>query len=167
MLTSLALAALTSLLVQFLLVALVSTLRPAANVYVSIIIVSVVTAPFAYAADAAQVGGALGRDGRVFMALIHMALGGFLFHFMTLPDRSVTLRILVELLLAPGQVLSTDALRERYGIDAMITSRLRQLSSARFIDMSGDGHINLTGKGITFGRFITAGRALFGIASAN
>ena len=96
MLTSLALAALTSLLVQFLLVALVSTLRPAANVYVSIIIVSVVTAPFAYAADAAQVGGALGRDGRVFMALIHMALGGFLFHFMTLPDRSVTLRILVE-----------------------------------------------------------------------
>ncbi len=51
-------------------------------------------------------GQALALDGRAFLVLIHLALGGFLFHFMTLPDRSVTLRILVELLLAPGQALS-------------------------------------------------------------
>ena len=35
----------------------------------------------------------------------------------TLPDRSVTLRILVEILLAPGEALSTAALGERYGVE--------------------------------------------------
>src|SRR4029450_12116940 len=106
-------------------------------------------------------------DVRVYFVLIHLALGGFLFHFMTLPDRSVTLRILVEVLLAPGQALSTRALSSRYGVKTMITSRLEQLSAARFIEISSDRRIRLTGKGLSFGRFVTAGRKLFGIASAN
>ena len=56
------------------------------------------TAPLAVLADQLLLGQALRRDGTVFLVLMHLALGGFLFHFMTLPDRSVTLRILVELL---------------------------------------------------------------------
>ena len=40
-------------------------------------------------------------------------------------------------------------------------------AAARFIEISGDRRIALTGKGRSFGRFVTAGRRLFGIASAN
>jgi hypothetical protein len=49
----------------------------------------------------------------------------------------------------------------------MIASRLEQLSAARFIEISSDRRIALTRKGLSFGRFVTAGRRLFGIASAN
>ena len=167
MLTNLAFAALVFLALQAILVAIVSALRPRANIYVTIVIVSLVTAPLAFAADRTLLGQMLGPDGRLYLVLIHLALGGFLFHFMTLPDRSVTLRILVEVLLAPGQALSTRALSSRYGVKTMIISRLEQLSAARFIEISGDRRITLTSKGRSFGRFVTAGRKLFGIASAN
>ena len=167
MLMSLVIAAVALLSLQVLLVAIVGARRPTGNVYITIIIVSVATVPVAFASDRLLLGQALGRDGRVFMVLTNLALGGFLFHFMTLPDRSVTLRILVELLLAPGQALSAEALRRRYSVKSMIASRLDQLSSARFIDISADGRIALTSKGLWFGRFVTAGRTLFGIASAN
>ena len=42
-----------------------------------------------------------------------------------------------------------------------------QLSAGRFIAIDADGRIALTRKGVWFGRFVTAGRQLFGIASAN
>ena len=171
MLTSLSLAVLVLLALQVVLVALVSAIRPKANIYVTIVLVSVLTAPLALLYGTHHLGqplGApLGPDGRLYLVLIHLTLGGFLFHFMTLPDRSVTLRILVEVLLAPGQSLSTAALSSRYGVKTMITSRLEQLSAARFIEISSDGRISLTSKGLSFGRFVTAGRKLFGIASAN
>jgi len=99
--------------------------------------------------------------------LMHFALGGFLFHFMTLPDRSVTLRILVEVLLAPGQALSLAALTERYGVKTMIGSRLDQLSAGGFIEILDDRRIRLTRKGLRFGRFVSRGRTLFDIESAN
>lgn len=167
MFTNLVFAAAALLSLQVLLVALVRAVRPAGNVYVTIVVVSLVTALLAPALAGVLLEQPLGRDGRSFLVVIHLALGGFLFHFMTLPDRSVTLRILVELLLAPGQALSTEALRHRYGVGTMITSRLEQLSAAGFIEISTDGRIGLTGKGLWFGRMVTAGRALFGIASAN
>jgi hypothetical protein len=44
---------------------------------------------------------------------------------------------------------------------------LQQLSAARFVETSSDRRIALTSKGLSFGRFVTAGRTLFGIASAN
>ena len=66
----------------------------------------------------------------MFLVLIHLALGGFLFHFMTLPDRSVTLRILVELLLAPGQALSCRRSAAGTACETMIASRLEQLPTA-------------------------------------
>ena len=51
--------------------------------------------------------------------------------------------------------------------DGQHWTTLEQLSAARFIEISGDRRIALTGKGRAFGRFVTAGRKLFGIASAN
>jgi hypothetical protein len=167
MLTTLAVAVLVLLALQVVLVAIVSAVRPRGNIYVTIVIVSLVTAPLALVYGTHHLGQPLGPDGRLYFVLIHLAIGGFLFHFMTLPDRSVTLRILVEVLLAPGQALSTEDLSSRYGVKIMITSRLAQLSAARFIEISSDRRIALTSKGLAFGRFVTAGRRLFGIDSAN
>src|SRR6267154_1242424 len=107
MLTSLGLAVLVLLALQAVLVALVSAIRPKANIYVTIVLVSVLTAP---------------------LALLYGT---------------------------------------QHGGKTMITSRLEQLSAGRFVDISGDRRIVLTGKGRAFGRFVTAGRKLFGIASAN
>ncbi len=119
MLTVLAVAALAFLSLQTVLVAALSALRPTANIYVTIVIVSLVTAPVAFLSDRTLLGQALGRDGRWFLVVTHLALGGFLFHFMTLPDRSVTLRILVEVLRAPGQALSAKELSRRYGVKTL------------------------------------------------
>src|SRR4029077_488239 len=93
---------------QAVLVAIVAGVRSRGNIYVTIIAVALATAPVAAFADRLLFGRPLDPDGRIFLALTDLALGGFLFHFMTLPDRSVTLRILVELLLAPGRTLSLD-----------------------------------------------------------
>ena len=164
---TLALAALTLLALQVVLVAVARALRFTSNIYLTIILVSLLTAPAAFASDTVLLGHALGRDGKLFMALTNLALGGFLFHFMTLPDRSVTLRILAELLIAPGQALSVEALRQQYSLRRMITSRLEQLTAAGFIEIGADQDIRLTAKGRWFGRFVTSGRKLFGIASAN
>jgi len=164
---TLAVASAVLLAMQAIVVALVSWVRPRGNIYVTIILVSILTAPLGLLVGTHHLGEPLGSDGRLYWVLTHLALGGFLFHFMTLPDRSVTLRILVEVLLAPGQALSTQALGSRYGVKTMITSRLEQLSAGGFLAITPDRRITLTGKGLAFGRFVTAGRRLFGIASAN
>jgi hypothetical protein len=156
-----------SLALQSALVAVASALRPKANVYTTIVVVSVATAPLALVYGTHHLYDVPGGDGRLHLVLAHLALGGFLFHFMTLPDRSVTLRILVEILLAPGQVLSIAALGDRYGVKTMISSRLDQLASGGFVAISPDRRIALTPKGLAFGRFVTGGRRLFGIGSAN
>ena len=155
------------LLFQAALVAAVAALRPRGNIYVTIIGVALVSSPAAAMADGLLFGRALSVDGRVFLVLLHLALGGFLFHFMTLPDRSVTLRILVELLLAPGRTLSLDELGARYGVRTMIASRLAQLQDGRFLAVDADGRITLLPRGERFGRFVTGGRRLFRISSAN
>ena len=49
----------------------------------------------------------------------------------------------------------------------MILSRLTQLSDGQFLAIDQDGRIALTRKGVWFGRFVTSGRKLFRIASAN
>src|SRR3954464_13970797 len=139
MLTSLAVGIVVFAAVQAAMVALVSAARPAGNVYLTIIVVSIATAPLALVYGTHHLGQPLGPDGMLYVVLIHLALGGFLFHFMTLPDRSVTLRVLVEVLLAPGHVLSAAGLARRYGVQTMITSRLEQLSAGRFIELSHDG----------------------------
>jgi len=152
---------------QALLVAIVAAVRRRGNIYVTIIAVAVATAPAAAIADGLLFGRPLDAGGRLFLVLMHLALGGFLFHFMTLPDRSVTLRILVELLLAPGRTLSIAALTARYGVRTMIGSRLEQLQRGRCLTIGTDGTITLLPRGRTFGRFVTGGRRLFRITSAN
>jgi hypothetical protein len=155
------------LVFQAAVVAAAAAVRPRGNIYVTIIAVSVMTSPLAVMGDRLLFGRLLNFDGRMFLALLHLALGGFLFHFVTLPDRSVTLRILVELLLAPDRTLSLDELGTRYGVRTMIASRLAQLQDGRFLTVDAAGRITLLPRGEWFGRFVTAGRRLFRISGAN
>lgn len=161
------LAAVASFALQALLVAIVAAVRRRGNIYVAIMAVAVATAPAAAFADGLLFGRRLGGDGRLFLAFMHLALGGFLFHFMTLPDRSVTLRILVELFLAPARSLSLAELTSRYGVRTMIGSRLEQLQESRCLTIAPDDAITLLPRGQSFGRFVTGGRRLFRITSAN
>jgi hypothetical protein len=167
MITSVVVAALVLFALQALLVAIVAAVRRRGNIYVTIIALALATAPAAAFADRLLFGRTLDPDGRVFLAVMHLALGGFLFHFMTLPDRSVTLRILVELLLEPGHALSIDDLAARYGVRTMIGSRLAQLQDGRCLTIGPDDSITLLPGGQSFGRFVTGGRRLFHITSAN
>lgn len=167
MLWSVAMASGVLAATQVVLVAILSAMRPPANVYKTLIGVSIVTAPLAFFADALLFGRALDLDGRIFLVLVHLALGGFFFHFMTLPDRSVTLRILAELELAPGHVLSIAALNRRYSVRHMIASRLQQLADGRFLVLAPDGTVTLAPRGVRFGRFVAGGRRVFRISSAN
>lgn len=167
MLPGVAIAAVSLLAAQALVVAAVAALRPRSNIYVTIVAVALVTMPVVVLADRVFFGRPLTLEGRAFLVLIHLALGGFLFHFMTLPDRSVTLRILVELEVAPGRALSLAELTNRYGVRTMIVSRLEQLASGQFIAMAPGGALTLLPRGMRFGRFVTGGRRLFRISSAN
>lgn len=162
-----ALAAVSLLAAQTVLVVIAAALRPRSNIYVTIVGVALLTAPAVPFTDQLFFGRALPLDGRTFLVLIHLALGGFLFQFMTLPDRSVTLRILVELELAPGRTLSFAELTTRYGVRTMIVSRLEQLARGRFLTIAPDGGLTLLPRGARFGRFVTSGRQLFRISSAN
>jgi len=152
---------------QALAVAAIAAVRRRANVYALIVVVACATAPLVFLAGSSIVGRPLSTEGRGFLTLMHLSLGGFLFHFMTLPDRSVTLRIFVELLEAPGRSLTFAALDTRYGVRTMIRSRLEQLETGRFLSIRPDGAIVLLQRGQSFGRFVTAGRRLFNIKSAN
>jgi hypothetical protein len=152
---------------QALAVAAIAAVRRRANVYALIVVVACATAPLVFLTGPSIVGRPLSTEGRAFLALMHLALGGFLFHFMTLPDRSVTLRIFVELLLAPGRMLTLSALASRYGVRTMVGSRLEQLAQGQFLAIRPDGAITLLPRGQRFGRFVTAGRRLFNIGSAN
>ena len=164
---SVAVAAAALLLCQTLIVVALAALRPRSNIYVTIVLVAIVTAPIASIADQLLFGQALTTEGRMFLALVNVALGGFLFHFITLPDRSVTLRMLVELQRAPGHALSLKDLSDRYSVRAMIGSRLDQLAEGQFLDIERDGTLALKPRGQAFGRFVTGGRRLFRITSAN
>jgi len=152
---------------QALLVAAVAAVRRRGNIYATIILVSVATAPLVFMTGSLIVGQPLSMDGRLYLGLMHLALGGYLFHFRTLPDRSVTLRIFVELLLAPRGTLSLEALGSRYGVRTMIVSRLEQLQEGGFLSIAPDGALALLPRGQWFGRFVTGGRRLFRITSAN
>jgi hypothetical protein len=167
MLLSVAVAAAGLLLAQAVIVAALAALRPRQNIYVTIVLVAVVTAPAVFFADRLLFGRPLTIEGRLFLVLMHLTLGGFFFHFMTLPDRSVTLRMLVELERAPGQTLSLPALASLYSVRTMIASRLDQLADGQFIALDQDGTLTLKPRGEWFGRFVTGGRRLFRITSAN
>jgi hypothetical protein len=158
--------AVTLIAAQAALVAVLAALRRG-NIYVTVLFVAVATSPIVWFGDAWIAGRTLSTDGRMFLVLLNLALGGLVFHFMTLPDRSVTLRVLVELERAPARTLTIRALAERYSVRDMIVSRLRQMADGGFITIGADGRITIEPRGATFGRFVTGGRRLFGITSAN
>jgi len=152
---------------QVLLVAIGSALHPRRNIYKLLITVAFMTALGVFFGANSLTGEQLTMEGRAFVALFHLGLGGLFFHFMTLPDRSVTLRILVELHQSPGAALSIADLNARYSVRDMIASRLQQLADGHFLTIDADGRLTLLPRGVTFGRFVTGGRALFRIGSAN
>jgi hypothetical protein len=162
-----ALTAAQLLLTQVFIVVLVAWIPPKINIYKSIVSAAAIMTTTVLMSDNVMFGGPFSVEGRIFLALITLALGGFFFHFMTLPDRSVTLRILVELLLAPNRTLTIEELGARYGVKTMIASRLEQLQDGRFLTIEPTGTIGLLPGGERFGRFVTAGRRLFRIKSAN
>ncbi len=154
-------------LAQALLVAISAALLPGRNIYKILIGVALVTAPLVFVGDRWITGQLLLVEGRLFLTLLHLGLCGLFFHFMTLPDRSVTLRILVELHQSPGAALSIADLNDRYSVRDMIASRLQQLADGKFLTIGADGQLTLLSRGVTFGRFVTGGRKLFRIGSAN
>jgi hypothetical protein len=64
-------------------------------------------------------------------------------------------------------MLTLSALASRYGVRTMVGSRLEQLAQGQFLAIRPDGAITLLPRGQRFGRFVTAGRRLFNIGSAN
>lgn len=152
---------------QMAVVAVAAALLPGRNIYKILIAAAFLTAPAVFFADQWIVGQTLTLDGRMFLVLLHLALGGLFFHFMTLPDRSVTLRILVEIHRSPAHALSIEDLASRYSVRDMIASRLQQLADGRFLTIDPDGRLTLLPRGLAFGRFVTGGRRLFRIGSAN
>jgi hypothetical protein len=152
---------------QAILVAIAAALLPGRNIYKILIGIAFLTAPAVFAAGEWITGGPLTPGGRSFLTLLHLGLGGLFFHFMTLPDRSVTLRNLVELLQSPGGALTLADLNARYSIRDMIGSRLQQLEDGDFLKIDAAGRLTLLPRGVTFGRFVTGGRKLFRIGSAN
>ena len=154
-------------LAQAVLVSIAAALLPGRNIYKVLMGVAFATAPMVFLADQWIVGQTLTVEGRSFLTLLHLGIGGLFFQFMTLPDRSVTLRILVELHRSPGAALSIADLNARYSVRDMIASRLQQLADGKFLTIDAAGRLTLLPRGVTFGRFVTGGRRLFRIGSAN
>jgi hypothetical protein len=152
---------------QAALVAIAAALLRGGNIYKILIGIAFLTAPAVFLYGEWITGGPLTTEGRAFLTLLHLGLGGLFFHFMTLPDRSVTLRILVELHQSPGGALSLADLNRRYSIRDMIGSRLQQLEDGHFLKIDAAGRLTLLPRGVAFGRFVTGGRTLFRIGSAN
>ena len=86
---------------------------------------------------------------------------------MTLPDRSVTLRLFVELLLAPGGALSFDELTARYGVRTMIGVAARAAAVRRAVWRCAGRPITLLPRGESFGRAVTGRPPALRITSAN
>jgi hypothetical protein len=141
--------------------------EPSSHVYRAVVVATMGAAAAAWLAAPVMFSESRDTQIRWFAAALVAAVGGLFFHFVTLPDRSVTLRILVELRQAPNETLTIQQLAARYGVRVMIESRLRQLAEGRFVAIDPDGSIRLLPRGLAFGRFVTAGRRLFRIESAN
>ena len=166
-LTGLLIVVMAIVSMQVVLVAIAAATFRGANIYKVLIGTVFLTAPLVFFGGEIITGQALSAEGRVFLVLLHLGLGGLFFHFMTLPDRSVTLRILVELHLAPNKALSIADLNRRYSVRDMIRSRLDQLAHGQFLAIAEDGRLTLRPRGERFGRFVVGGRRLFRIESAN
>lgn len=100
-------------------------------------------------------------------AVTHLSLGVLFAHFICLPDRALTLRILVEIYETGEKGLSLQELNARFSLAQMIKSRLVQMEKGQLLQISQKGEITLLSKGLNMGKFILAGRKFFNISSAN
>lgn len=78
-------------------------------------------------------------------------------------DRSVTLRLLLELSLAKDEVFTEPQVRAAYGLDRMIERRLEILESSGHIAKDGPRFV-LTAKGRRFARLFALARRISGAA---
>lgn len=78
-------------------------------------------------------------------------------------DRSVTLRLLLELSLAKDAVFTEPQVRAAYGLDRMIGRRLEILESSGHIAKDGERFV-LTAKGRPFARLFALARRISGAA---
>ena len=151
-----------------LLVALTVRLFKKSSIYLAVILVTLLTAPligtltalwFADFEEFLELG--------VLITLTYACMGGFLFVFVGMPNRSITLRLLMELNEVEGNKLSMKELERIGGIDALLSARLLCLKEIGFLDIDNYGKIRLLSKGLRLGRFVTRGRIFFNIGRYN
>lgn len=103
----------------------------------------------------------------LFDSILHLALGALFAQFICLPDRALTLRLLVELYESGEKGLSLSELNARFSLEKMIRSRLQQMHNGQVLEIASDGQIVLREKGLSIGNLILKGRKFFNITSAN
>lgn len=99
--------------------------------------------------------------------ILHLSLGALFAQFICLPDRALTLRLLVEMYDSGNQGLSLKELNMRFSLSRMIESRLIQMDRGSVLKIEDSRAITLTSKGRRIGNFVIAGRKFFNIGSAN
>jgi len=156
-----------SMLLVFL-VALTKRLFKESSIYLAVILITLLTAPIIGVLAALWFTGLdkfleLGA----LITLTYACLGGFLFIFVGMPNRSMTLRLLMELNEAEGNKLSMKELERIGGIDALLSARLSWLKESGFLDIDNYGKIRLLSKGLRLGSFVTRGRIFFNIGGYN
>ncbi len=85
--------------------------------------------------------------------LLHLLLFFQYVHFFYHVERSVTVRMLVEILDSPGGAVSHDEINSRYSLDEMIVRRLDVMVENGFL-LKRDGAYHNTAKGDLFARLV-------------
>lgn len=93
--------------------------------------------------------------------LFHLLLYFQYVHFFYHVERSVTLRILVEMLKSQGNVMSRDDINSRYPLEEMISRRLDVMAENGFVEKR-DGAYHNTAKGDLFARLVALVSRAFG-----
>lgn len=97
----------------------------------------------------------------------HLSLGVIFAQFICLPDRALTLRILVEILETQNRGLNLTDLKNRFSLSVMIQSRLLQMQKGDLLYVDQNGKIILKSKGNFIGNLVLNGRKFYNISSAN
>ncbi len=102
-----------------------------------------------------------------FDSLSHLSLGLLFAYFICLPDRALTLRLLVDVYQTGETGITLKELNSQFGLSLMIQSRLKQMQKGQILQLEPNGRIILLKKGRTIGNCILLGRKIFRISSAN
>jgi hypothetical protein len=156
-----------SILLIFL-VALTKRIFRKSSIYLIVVLITLLTAPIIGVLTALLF---MNLDGflelGVLITLTYACLGGFFFIFVGMPNRSITLRLLMELNKVSGYELSMKELEKIGGINSLLSSRLSWLKEIGYLDIDNDGKIRLISKGLRMGSLVTRGRMFFKIGRYN